>query len=838
MSIQAADDGDLRGQAAAPVRTDEFFSETSGHLSQPARLAQTAPLAQTVGRIAVLIVALAAATTISPALIRQAAAQTPRYELSANVSLDEVDSLVKGQLERARALVDNRRWDEAVETLRQASEQSGDRVVAVAPGYYVRLRDYCHRRLASLPPEALAVYREQVDPQARQWLAEGEAQNDDGRLRAIVDQFYCSSSTDEALYHLGESALLAGDYGAARGYWEQLIEMPPVVVSEDDFAALRNDPKLPADLAALLDRFYVRMSPRPSFELKTTRIVDPDLMRLASALRERGISGARLAYPRPDIGPADVFARLILVSIFEGSNSWAEAGLKDFAAAYPEARGRLGGREVNYVEGLTALAAESRGWSRERGTDEWRTFAGNPARNGAAPYPLDFGQVAWYFDKPAAVEAQEQSPRRVADDRTAPLSLHPVVSGNQVYLHDGRFIRALSLENGAELWNKEFELAQGTGFNDRFSGRLPVVGVARNTLTIHRRRLLARGGDPITSSNGDAGRGGRSEIVCLDLDQEGREIWKAAPPEDRSAFEGSPLADDDRVYVAVRKGGVRPQIHVACYDLDATNNGRLLWRRLICSAESPGQGQMDEVTHTLLTLVGDALYINTNLGAVAALEKHSGAIRWVSTYPRAVGFDVNRRTAHFFRDLNPCVYDRGTVFVAPSDSRHILALDAASGLLRWETTLADDVVHLLGVSGDHLMASGDRLWWIHAVNGRVRSVWPDDSPKGYGRGVLAPGQVLWPTRTAIYAFDTVDDRSRVEIDLTSRAQAIKRAVESRPIAKGQAAPAAPLLSGGNIVPAGKYVLIATGHALFALERREVDAPTPQAGVPKVSAVKP
>jgi hypothetical protein len=144
------------------------LAETSGHLSQ------------TIGRIAARIIGLAAATTIlstldSSTFLSQAAAQPPRYELSANVSLDEVDSLVKGQLERARALVENRRWDEAVETLRQASEQSGDQVVAVAPGYYVRLRDYCHRRLASLPPEALAVYREQVDPPARHWLDAGAA---------------------------------------------------------------------------------------------------------------------------------------------------------------------------------------------------------------------------------------------------------------------------------------------------------------------------------------------------------------------------------------------------------------------------------------------------------------------------------------------------------------------------------------------------------------------------------------------------------------------------------------------------------------------------------------
>jgi outer membrane protein assembly factor BamB len=783
-------------------------------------------LSQTFGRIAAVIFGFAAASTVLPPFISQADAQTPRYELSAGVTLDEVDSLVKGQLERAKALVENRRWDEAVETLRAASEMSGDRVVAVAPGYYVRLRDYCHRRLAALPAEALSVYREQVDPQAKRWLEQGIAERDDSRLRAIVDQFYCSSSTDEALIRLGESALSKADYGAARGYWEQLIEVPPRVIAEDDFAALRSNPQLPADLAALVDRYYVRMSPRPNYELVTPRIVDPDILKLGTALRERGIGGARLAYPRPDIAPADVFARLILTWIFDDSAAWAERGLRDYAAAFPDARGRLGGREVNYVEGLTALLAESREWNRERRTDEWTTFGGNPARNGAARRPVELGQVAWMYDKLSPVEGHEQRPRRVADDRTAPLSFHPVVSGNQVFVHDGRSIHALALDTGVPLWTHSFERTEGTGFNDRFTtGSRPVVGVPRNTLTVHRRRLLARGGDHVTAGGAEPSRSGRSEIVCLNLDNDGSIVWRAQPPEDRSAFEGSPLADDERVYVAIRKGGVRPQIQIACYDLDAANEGRLLWRRLICSAESPGQGQMDEITHTLLTLAGDAVYVNTNLGAVAALEKHSGAIRWVATYPRAVAHDVNRRTTHFYRDLNPCVYDRGTIYAAPSDSRYILAFESAGGRLAWETHVADDVVNLLGVHGDHLMASGDSLWWINVVkDGKVELVWPEGSPRGYGRGFLAGNQALWPTRTSIYTFDSDHPGAGEPTDLAARNDRVRQAIqEARDRNNEDADRPIPALTGGNLVPAGKLVLIATGNTLFAVNRRDVDA---------------
>ena len=44
---------------------------------------------------------------------------------------------------------------------------------------------------------------------------------------------------------------------------------------------------------------------------------------------------------------------------------------------------------------------------------------------------------------------------------------------------------------------------------------------------------------------------------------------------------------------------------------------------------------------------------------------------------------------------------------AAADSRRILAFDAATGQILWQTgSEVEDVVHLLGVAGDRLIASG------------------------------------------------------------------------------------------------------------------------------------
>ena len=729
---------------------------------------------------------------------RPVAAQTATARLSSNVVLDEADSLVKGTLERAKALIANRRWDEAIDTFRQLADQHGEKVVAVAPGYYVRLRDDCHRRISTLPPEALGGYQDQVDRQAAKWLEEGLAAADERLLRRLVDTYYCSRRTDEALWALSELALARGDFAAARSYCEQLIDTPPAELDADEFTSLRGAADLKPEAAELLDRFYRRHAARPAYELFAERSIDPLLMQLAALVRERGIAGRRAAYPRPDIPPADVFARLIVVSLFEGSTSWAEAGLRDFAAVFPDARGRIAGREVNYVAGLQALAEEAKAWRRSTATTDWTTLGGNAARNGASPHRLELGRVLWRKPLEPVVAGDHDTPRRrVGEDKKALLSYHPVVVGRSLFLNTGNEIRAYDLATGDPLWGSEARIFQIEAGHAPGYGSRQVVGSPRYTLSVCGRRLLARIGNPVTSQAGDFGSSGPpAKIVCLNLDAEGSVLWTADPPEEGWAFDGCPLADDERAYVALRKGGVRPQFHAACYDLDSVGVGRLLWRRPICAAESPAQGQADEITHNLPTLAGDDVYYNTSLGAVAALDKRSGSVRWVTTYPRAIDADLHRRSTHLFRDLTPCVFDRGTVYAAPADSRHILAIDAAAGWLRWETTLADDAIHLPGVAGDQLLASGDRLWWIHAVTGRVTHVWPDESPKGYGRGVVAGDQVAWPTRTTLELFGTAGARQRREIELTVRE-----------------------LGGGNLVPAGDYVVVAGGTELVVLDRR-------------------
>ncbi|HWB08064.1 MAG TPA: PQQ-binding-like beta-propeller repeat protein [Pirellulales bacterium] len=679
-------------------------------------------------------------TVVPPKIVRrEAAAQAPwgaRNDLSGAIQVDEADSATRTHLERVKASIADQQWDEAVDILRQVTESHAGKVLAVSPRRFVSVRDYCHLQLASLPAEALDLYRRRVDPQARRWYEEGVRQRDARRLRDVVEQLFCSSWGDDALLALGDLALEAGNSGMARGYWEKIL--PPA--------------------------FWARLAP--------------------PVVQTNG-SPAWLLYPDTDLDPTAVRARLVLAAVLAGDALAARQSLEEFARDCGTAEGKLGGRQVNYAEFLGKLLAESREWPAAKVDRNWPTFAGSTQRNKVLPVAPLAGAIAWEAMLPEvpAVEATGSAPRRVAERRNQLLSYHPVIVDNLVLVNTSDEIRAYNLATGEPAWGDN-PVAYGLRKRDvpareNLRGVSMSVGVPRFTMTVRNRRVYARMGSPLTSRINEPLLFARhSYLVCLDLDAEGKLVWEVSDrldedENDRSwSFEGSPVVDGDGVYVAMRRSGARPQQYVACFDPEF---GRLKWRRLVCGAETSAPGQ-EETTHNLLTLDDGTLYCNTNLGAVAAISTRDGQVQWITRYPRAGQGELGKRPKHSYRDLTPCLYHQGTVYAAPADSEMILALDATTGLLVWQTSFPYDVIHLLGVMNGRLVASGDRLWWIDALRGKIVSPpgtaaesFPEGgSPKGLGRGLLADGKVYWPTWDKIYVFDQRADRQLEPVSLSAR----------------------------------------------------------------------
>ncbi len=646
---------------------------------------------------------------------------TNRYDLADEVHVEEAGRTVRTYLDRVDAYLVDGDWSEAVDSIRQVMEDSGGKLLSVSPNRYVTTRTRCHLKLVDFPPEALKLYRDLVDPIAGQWFKAWETGRDRAALERIVDEAFVSSWGDDALAALGEVSFQEGDYARARAYWQRILPFEP----------------------------------------------------------PEGTSRTWLSFPDTDMSLAEVRAWLVMVSVFEGRNDEAESVLAQFDRLHPSARGRLGGRDVLLADALRALIQESRAWpDLPRGAD-WPTFAGSALRHREVVEPLAVGKIVWQraISRPVVNEHVSllSDPRGavIAEDQPAPLSYHPVLSGNLLLFNNQIEIHALDAVTGKAAWGSGVQAMYRDPLHGTLKGGVLAsdgMGTARHTMTVADHRLYARMGSGVTTLSQQPGRARATNyLVCLDLQSQGRLLWKATP-EDGWAYEGAPLVRGDDVYVTMRRSDIRPQAYVACLD---ARSGARRWLQFVCAAETPSRGIFAERTNGLLTLAGDMLYFNTNLGAVAAVSTTDGRICWLTVYPRALKGNLLEPADHWARDLTPCLADRGTLYVAPADTPYLFALAADNGQVLWQSSPSlADVVHLLGVSNDCLIASGRKLYWIHGQGpdaGRVKAHWPEGHEQiGYGRGLLTEDHVWWPTRTNVFIFDKQSAQLVRRIDLAPR----------------------------------------------------------------------
>ena len=250
--------------------------------------------------------------------------------------------------------------------------------------------------------------------------------------------------------------------------------------------------------------------------------------------------------------------------------------------------------------------------------------------------------------------ADEEVPEK-PDDSAKSLRHHLLLLGERVFVNDQREIAAVRLSDGRPIWSEK----NSTIFRDQMEGVIgastapaDTLGVPRFTMTAVDGRLYARMGNPVTGRPQDATWAvGSSYVVCLDLEAEGKLLWKAVADEGW-AFEGSPVADAAGVYVAMRRNDIRPRrcrVPRSAQRADAMAAVRL--RR-----GNPGPRHLpSKHPQPADAARRDALLQHEPRRGGRPVDRRRARLLWVSLYPRARHGDLLRMAPHWQRDLTPCL---------------------------------------------------------------------------------------------------------------------------------------------------------------------------------------
>jgi outer membrane protein assembly factor BamB len=591
-------------------------------------------------------------------------------------------------------------WTEYLDELLALSGASGNDLAALSAGQVVQVRRAVQDRLSRLPADVLRQYRRRAEAEAKKSAEEGQSTREPRPLQRVVDESFCTDAARTALELLGDLAFERGDFEEAIGWWRLLA------------------------------------------------VHHPDARTVEASLQ----------------------ARRLLARFFAGdrSDDWT-AGLDTFHRKHPDAEGYFAGSKGVFWKRLSEIA------QRERDTPaiaprDWPTFAGAPSRNRILPADtltpdsltrLVRDGVQWTI--PLTSEKAADRPREVKSpgEFARSLAFNPIIIGTLVLFADARSVTAIDVKTGKrEVWCDATQLTEG--FTPNLE--LPAPADLRYTLTATDDCVLVRLGVQGLRSDRkerERGREGASVLACLNRipDAQGNRFrWRVVLEGEKNnlTFEGSPVADSSQVYVAVaRFESNRTTTAIHCYGLAGKQTPTLRWKRDVCSTRELPAGET-RYRHHLLTLVGGQLYYCTHSGAVVALDAATGRQTWGMRY-RSVRVSEDETRPVSPRDLNPCVFADGRLYVAPADSDLLLCLDPWTGAIIWERDRIE-VQHLLGVAKGRVLLTtrtpSGGLRAINANDGSDRAGWfrsGADAPiYSVGRGLLAGDFIVWPTLHHVY----------------------------------------------------------------------------------------
>jgi outer membrane protein assembly factor BamB/tetratricopeptide (TPR) repeat protein len=607
--------------------------------------------------------------------------------------------------DRAPRLAAEGRFADALDLYVEALQAHGDDVVPVARDRYVGVRRFVFEALSRWPAQGRQAYRDRFDPLLRDRFLEARAAGDAEALRTLVRDSPLSRTAAHAAMHLARLGLEAGRDEEALQALGGLLRAAPDA--------------LDAPMAATL---------------------------------------------------ADLFAR-------RGDTARLEALARQAAQALPDARVVRGDREIPLQRHLAERIDESTKKfvkpppARATVDASWPMAGGDATATRVSPTPFLPRAAAWTARLPEPRYGAPDANRfGWADDwgwrRTGAHPVFPAVEGGIVLLHNGVSARAHALfaPTAEPLWTHQPPLPERKPlmFEERLAHTsLLHEGSAYVTLVTH---IL----EPERQLGYLQVKYPFPKRALFSFDAlTGRLRWRIGGNPDGSAFEdqlsftAAPTPFGGRLYVpaVLQRLSQDPyQRYVLCLDPES---GRVLWKTYVLSGGTEINlfgNSIREAVASKLAVTADRIFDCTNLGAVAALDRETGALEWIARYRQLPVRPTRQfpppRNGLTWRN-NPVVATDEAVIATPVDSEDLVALDPANGRTLYRIEQPRHRVNAIyGVRGSTLVLGGDFVRLFDLATGRILTqIEPFNRARGAGTGTIAGSRVFHPTEAGLSILD-------------------------------------------------------------------------------------
>ncbi len=511
----------------------------------------------------------------------------------------------------------------------------------------------------------------------------------------------------------------------------------------------------------LFDRFFCTIGAAKLAEEIAERSIEAGDLALARHVLRRVIE----SHPTPGESATRYAA---LITIIE-----TMAGMRPAGSPVPPEQEKVRLRWLGQDRAVGEIVADvSRGFSQFReppSGNDWPMFGGNPQRNRAGHTAVDELGLLWRVDLDRLDGDPSQEDVPASDDEEEPrtntreLTVQPVVANGLVFVQRMREIVAIRQNTGEIAWRFRAESpdAPDSFYPDDQAPGWDAVTVAEG------RVFAALRGDSAPYYSYDSSRTPH-ELICLKADT-GSVIWRSDQDhaDDRFSeihFDSAPIVYQGSLFVVGRRSRSFGFEDCYLYRFNAAT-GSLDHRTHVGSASTGGFGSRP-ATRSVMAMHDGIIFINTNLGSMAAVSARTGAVHWLRLLDRTGGTGLRGSGGDLNPwQINPQIVAGGRVITLPNHGPNILLHDAATGELEQEipVTLFGSAETILGVRGDLLCSVGVQVgcYDLGAADFRWIKPLPLDTTL-FGRGVWVDDRLIAPTRNGLSVY-RVSDGTRTDI---------------------------------------------------------------------------